>query len=76
MIQSLNQKRHLDYDGDGDAAVQDEAGGKKPGVDPGGRMEWRTGQWSRCSQTCGTEGKQVGLSIDQKISDRLRWFFF
>ena len=64
----LNQKRHLDYaddegrDDDLDAAVDEnsieEVDKKDP--DDGLHLEWEMTDWSRCSQTCGPNGKQVG----------------
>ena len=68
----LNQKRHLDYaddegrrDDDLDAAMEEnsiEEVDKKAAKDPddGLHLEWEMTDWSRCSQTCGPNGKQVG----------------
>ena len=60
----LNQKRHLDYADD--EAKEEEADldldhnsiDKKD--DDGLRLDWEMTDWSRCSQTCGPNGKQVG----------------
>ena len=68
----LNQKRHLDYaDDEGRDDDVDPAVGKnsiedadKKGAedsDDGLRLEWEMTDWSRCSQTCGPNGKQVGI---------------
>ena len=67
----LNQKRHLDYaddegrDDDGDPSMDEnsiEEVDKKntEDSDDGLRLEWEMTDWSRCSQTCGPNGKQVG----------------
>ena len=36
--------------------VEDETRSSGDGL----RLEWSTSEWSRCSQTCGKDGKQVG----------------
>ena len=66
----LNQKRHLDYaddeakeedaDLDLDHNSIDKKGAEDPDDDDGLRLEWEMTDWSRCSQTCGPNGKQVG----------------
>ncbi len=50
----MNQKRHLDYDSSKEANIIEDKRGEN-------RMEWRSGEWSRCSQTCGSQGKQVKI---------------
>ena len=69
----LNQKRHLDYaddegrDDDADPAIDENSieevekeGAEDHDDDDGLRLEWEMTDWSRCSQTCGPNGKQVG----------------
>ena len=72
----LNQKRHLDYADDeakeedadldlGDNSI-DMKGAEDPDDDDGLRLEWDMTDWSRCSQTCGPNGKQVGQNHKEK----------
>ena len=81
----LNQKRHLDYaddegrddDVDEESAENsveevDKKGVKKTDDDDGLHLEWKMSDWSRCSQTCGPNGKQVSedvLSEDDELEN-------
>lgn len=57
----LNQKRHLDYEEDDD---EDDLGHEikvSEDKEEERKIEWDISVWSRCSQTCGPNGKQVGF---------------
>ena len=67
----MNQRRHIDYDENKDEQElenenkvenenEDEIENENESEQQQQpRLEWRTGDWSRCSQTCGQDGKQI-----------------
>ena len=57
----LNRKRHLTPD----YTSEEETKSSGDGL----RLEWTTSEWSRCSQTCGKDGKQVRLNETSLFED-------
>ena len=57
----MNQKRHLDYEETG--PEEEDSNEDKEDEEEGMRLDWRVSEWTRCSQTCGTEGKQVNYIL-------------
>ena len=49
---------------DNENNVEDNGDGDDAGVSPeiSLKLEWMVNDWSRCSQTCGPDGKQVGVN--------------
>ena len=55
----MNQRRHIDTEKEVNKRHSKPKRDKKNAAKMDIKIDWRLSNWSRCSQSCGTDGKQV-----------------